>query len=430
MRIVYLFFLSSISLLLHAQVPAPAPAQQQPIYITGATAHLGNGQAIENAVLAFSEGKLTFVGSAAEAQGQNWEGHQQIDAAGQHVYPGFIATATNLGLVDISAVRATRDFNETGDMNAGLRSLIAYNTDSPITPTVRAQGVLLAQIAPTGGRISGISSVVQLDAWNWEDAAYAADEGLFVNWPSPFSYNWRERRYSKNEKYSEQVEALHQFFLTAKAYVQNPDNKYENLNLAAMGPVFEGQRQVYMRVDGAKAILQALQMAKEMGFGLVIVGGRDAWMVTDALKEADVPVILESTQRLPSRVDEDIDQPFKTPAQLQEAGVRFGFGHDGYWQQRNLPFQAGQAVGYGLDYEQAVAGLTGNLADILGIAERTGTLTVGKDANLFITQGDALDLRGGEPLQAFIQGRTIDLDNVQRGLYEKFKGKYEQQGQR
>ncbi|HKK79351.1 MAG TPA: amidohydrolase family protein [Phaeodactylibacter sp.] len=410
-----------------AQVPAPAPAQASPLYITGATAHLGNGEVIEDATVAFVNGIITFVGTAEEAAERSWNGYEPIDAAGKHLYPGFIATASTLGLVDISAVRATRDYNETGSMNPSLRSLIAYNTDSPVIPTVRSEGVLMAQVAPTGGRISGLSSIVLLDAWNWEDAALEADEGLFVNWPSLFSYSWRERRYSPNKKYEEQVQELEDFMREAQAYnhLESPDPV--NLKLEAMGRVLAGERQVYVRAQEAKEILHALKWAKEFGLNLVIVDGRDAWMVAEELKAAEVPVILRSTQSLPSRVDGDIDQPFKTPAQLQEAGVLFGFGHEGFWQQRNLAFQAGQAVGYGLEYEEAVAGLTGNLAKILEIDEQVGTLEVGKEATLFISQGDALEVRNGNVEKAFVQGRAIDLDNVQKELYRKFKQKYEQQ---
>ena len=284
----------------------------------------------------------------------------------------------------------------------------------------------MAQIAPTGGRISGISSIVSLDAWNWEDAAFAADEGLFVNWPSLFRYSWRERRYSPNKKYEEQVQELEDFMREAKAYNRLPSPDPANLKLEAMAPVFAGERQVYVRAQEAKEILHTLKWAKEFDLNLVIVDGRDSWMVAEELKAAEVPVILRSTQSLPSRVDADVDQPFKTPAQLQEAGVLFGFGHGGFWQQRNLAFQAGQAVGYGLEYEEAVAGLTGNLAKILEVDERVGTLEVGKEATLFISQGDALEVRNGNVEQAFVQGRAIDLDNVQKALYRKFKQKYEQ----
>lgn len=419
-----IFLFAAAPLFIAGQTPAPAPAQQQPVYIYGATAHLGNGQVIENSAIAFDKGKITFVGEAGNLR--EGEGHLRINATGKHIYPGFIAPATNLGLVDIEAVRATRDFREVGSMNPNVRSLIAYNTDSEIIPTVRCRGVLLAQVRPEGGRISGLSSVVQLDAWNWEDAAYRADDGLFLNWPGLASYNRREQRLSTNKEYEKQVQEVRDFFAEAKAYLDNPAPAKDNLKYDALRPVLEGKTRLYVQAQEAREIMNAVQLAAEFNMKLAIVDGRDAWMVADMLKAHDVAVVLRATQSLPARVDSDVDQPFKTPALLQQAGLLFCFGMDGFWEQRNLPFQAGQAVGYGLDYEQAVAALTSNTARILGIGDRTGTLEVGKDANLFISEGDALDIRSSQLIRAFIQGREINLDNKQKVLYRKFKAKYDE----
>ncbi len=421
-----IIFLALAPAFLRSQVPAPVPAQAQPVYITGATAHLGNGRVIANSVIAFENGKITLVGDASQAPPADLSGYRVIEASGKHVYPGFIAPASNLGLVDISSVRATRDFQETGVLNPNVRSLIAYNTDSEVIPTVRARGVLLAQVSPEGGRIAGTSSVVQLDAWNWEDAAYRADDGMFLNWPVLFSFNWREQSVSENKEYAKQVAAVRDFFREAKAYLENPAPAQANLKFESMRALFAGQQRLYVNVDEAKAISHAVQLAGELGLKAAIVGGRDAWMVAGLLKENDVAVVLQKTQSLPPRVDSDIDQPFKTPALLEEAGVLYCFSIDGYWQQRNLPFQAGQAVGFGLDYEKAIMGLTLNPAKIMGIDQRTGTLEVGKDANLFISEGDALDLRTSRPIYVFIQGREVKLEDKQKSLYEKFKGKYEQ----
>ncbi|MCB9272948.1 MAG: amidohydrolase family protein [Lewinellaceae bacterium] len=419
-----IFLFAAAPLFIAGQTPAPAPAQQQPVYIYGATAHLGNGQVIENSAIAFDKGKITFVGEAGNLR--EGEGHLRINATGKHIYPGFIAPATNLGLVDIEAVRATRDFREVGSMNPNVRSLIAYNTDSEIIPTVRCRGVLLAQVRPEGGRISGLSSVVQLDAWNWEDAAYRADDGLFLNWPGLASYNRREQRLSTNKEYEKQVQEVRDFFAEAKAYLDNPAPAKDNLKYDALRPVLEGKTRLYVQAQEAREIMNAVQLAAEFNMKLAIVDGRDAWMVADMLKAHDVAVVLRATQSLPARVDSDVDQPFKTPALLQQAGLLFCFGMDGFWEQRNLPFQAGQAVGYGLDYEQAVAALTSNTARILGIGDRTGTLEVGKDANLFISEGDALDIRSSQLIRAFIQGREINLDNKQKAWYRKFKAKYDE----
>jgi len=417
------FFLSGSTL--GAQVPAPAPAQQQPLLISGGTLHAGKGRVVENSAIIVEGGKITFAEGAATLPRRDFTGFRRIDAKGKHIYPGLIAPATNLGLVDIGAVRATRDYNEVGSINPNVRSIIAYNTDSPVIPTVRSQGVLLAQVVPQGGRVPGMSSVVQLDAWNWEDAAYSTDDGIFINWPALFSFSRRERSFSKNEDYAKQVEELRQFFKEAQAYAAGPELSRANLRFEAIKPLFSGKRRLYIEAREAKEITHAVHFAKEFGLPLVIVDGRDAWMVTELLKENQVPVILRETHSLPSRIDSDVDQPFKTPAMLQEAGVLFCFSMDGYWQQRNLAFQAGQAVGYGLAYEDAIAALTSNAAKILGIDSQAGALEDGKDANLIICEGDLLDVRSSIVEMAFIQGREVDLDNQQKALYRKFKGKYD-----
>lgn len=420
----YLFLLLFlIASNLQAQhVPTPAPPQSQPVVIWGATAHLGNGQVIENSVVAFEEGKITFVSDANVRR--PFPGHQEIRADGQHLYPGFIAPNSTLGLNEIGAVRATRDNDELGSLNPNIRSIIAYNTDSEITPTVRSMGVLLAEVTPTGGRISGTSSVVQLDAWNWEDAAYQTDFAVHLNWPNISSWNWRERRVSKNEKYAEEVRELEDFFKQAEAYSQKVDPKVPNLRFEAMAGLFDGSEKLMVNADYVQAMQEAVLFAEKFEITPVIVGGRDSWMITDFLKDHDVPVIIGSTQSLPRRADADIDQPFKTPAMLQAAGVQWCFQHEGFWQQRNLAFQAGQAVGYGLGYEDAIQALTLSTAQILGIGKTTGSIEVGKDATFFLSEGDVLDMRTSKVSQAWIQGRAISLDNKQEMLYRKFQKKY------
>ncbi|MBI1224811.1 MAG: amidohydrolase family protein [Bacteroidetes bacterium] len=403
-------------------VPVPAPAQSQPILIANATAHLGNGQVLENSYIAFENGKITFVGNMAV--GKAFTGHQVIDAVGKHVYPGFIAPDTELGLQEIEAVRATQDASEIGSMNANIRSIIAYNTDSEVTPTVRSMGVLMAEITPSGGRIPGQSSVVMLDAWNWEDAAYATDFAMHVVWPNASRYNWREGRVEKNEDFANQLRELEDFFKQAKAYGENPTLAEKNLRFEAMQGLFDGTKKLFLHTNSATGMQEAVLFAERFQLKPTIVGGRDAWMVTGFLKEHDVPVIFATTQQLPSREDEDIDQPFKTPAMLQAAGLRWCFAHEGFWKQRNLAYQAGQAVGFGLAYEDAVKALTSSTADILGIGKTVGTIEIGKDATLFISEGDALDMRTSKVERAFIQGRDINLDNKQDMLYRRFQQKY------
>lgn len=414
---------------LQGQVPMPAQTQLRPTYIVGATAHLGNGQVIENSIIAFEEGKLTIVASPENLPRVNMSRYQIIEARGKHVYPGFIGMSTQLGLVEIGQVRASRDDVEVGQLNPSVRSLIAYNTDSEVTPTVRSQGVLLAQVVPQGGRISGQSSVVQLDAWNWEDAAVKVDDGIHMNWPSLYRFSFRQRSFSKNENYDTQVQEMHDFFREAKAYCQKPEHDQKNLKFEAMRGLFDNSQPLYIHTNIAATISQSIVFAEQYGVSPVIVGGRDAWMVSSLLKEKNVPVVLRETHNLPASADSDIDQPFKTPAQLQEAGILFCLSSGGSWTLRNLAFQAGQAVGFGLEYENAISALTLNAAKILGIADRVGSLEQGKDATLFICEGDVLDMRTSKVTHAFIEGREINLENKQKVLYEKFKTKYEREGE-
>ena len=189
----------------------PAPSQTQPIIITGAVAHLGNGQVIENSAVAFEDGKITLVADARLIRIDGSKNYKTIDATGKHIYPGFINLVSLTGLSEINAVRATRDYREVGSLNPHVRSIIAYNTDSHVTPTIRSNGILMSQIIPAGSRIAGQSSVVQHDAWNWEDAAYKLDNGIHLRWPRMYQNSgwWAEPGGTKkNENYDKLVTRL------------------------------------------------------------------------------------------------------------------------------------------------------------------------------------------------------------------------------
>jgi hypothetical protein len=238
-RYIFLYLLLLLSgFPLLAQSPIPAADQAGPIAIVGATAHLGNGEVIENALVTFADGKFAIVADQTTIK-VDIRDHQTIDGTGKHLYPGLIATNTQLGLTEISSVRATHDENETGSFNPNSRALIAYNTDSQVTPTVRSRGVLYAQVTPTGGSVSGSSSVVKLDAWNWEDATIQTDEGMHVNWPRRRYYSWRAGGWSTNKKFAEQVQQIKDYFIESKAYCSG-DHEEKNLRLAAASGLFSG----------------------------------------------------------------------------------------------------------------------------------------------------------------------------------------------
>lgn len=407
-----------------AQNPTPALQQSQPIVLRGGTAHIGNGQVIENSIIRFENGKVTFVGTAGEFIPD--DNTKIIDAAGTHIYPGFIAANTTIGLSEIEAVRATLDFNETGELNPNARAIIAYNTDSKIIPTVRSNGILLAQVTPRGGRISGSSSVVELDAWNWEDATYTTDIGIHLNWPAKFSQTgwWAEPGGIKmNHNYAKEVDAMHDFFKQAKSYSTTTPQEI-NQRFEAMKGLFSGEKKLFIHANEATEILEAIDFGKRLSLKIILVGGRDAWRVAEQLKENDIPVILQSLHELPSKQDDDVDIVYRLPYLLRQAGVEFCISMDGNWGVRSLPFVAGNAVAYGLTKEEALASITSSPAKILGLEKSAGTIEVGKDATLLVSTGDVLDMRTSNIEHAFIRGRQLDLDDLHKMLYRKFRAKY------
>lgn len=411
----------------------PAPVRDQTgdaILLLNGKAHLGNGKVIEKSAIAFQDGKLTLVADATLIRIDKAAFDTIITIEGKHVYPGFIAPNSTLGLVEIGAVRATKDFSEVGIMNPNVRSIIAYNTDSKITPTVRSNGILLAQITPRGGRVSGTSSVVELEGWNWEDAVYKMDDGIHLNWPRKNTRHWGwdgPGDAKKNKKYQEELSRLIKLFDDARAYAASAPVE-KNLRFEAMTGLYDGTKNLYVHVNSANGILKAIGIIKDAGIkDVVIVGGEESYKVTDALKEHNIPVMIRRIHSLPRRSYDDIDLPYKLPAILYKAGILYCLENSGDMEAmgtRNLPFYAGTAIAYGLPPEEGVKAITLNTAKILGIDATVGSLEVGKDATLIVSAGDALDVMTNNIEQAFVRGKNIDLDNHQKALYRKFRGRY------
>lgn len=409
----------------------PASKQTNAISIEGATAHLGNGEVIENSLIMFNNGKITFVGSANTKIARQGK---VMNVTGKHLYPGFIAPNSTLGLVEVDAVRASNDADEVGAMNPHIRSLIAYNTESKIIESMRPNGVLMGQITPRGGRISGTSSIVQFDAWNWEDAAIKADDGIHLNWPNPFSRGrwWlgEPSMLKENKNYKKQIEELASYFAESKAY-QASNKSPRHLPFEALQGVIEGSKKLYVHVDGERGITDAINFTKDTNIKhIVIVGGYEAHKVSSLLKQNNIPVLLQRVHSEPNNDDDDYDLPFKLANKLVNAGVLVGLENAGGMERmnaRNLPFLAGTCAAYGLNKEQALSLITLNTAKILGIDNMVGSLEVGKDATLFISEGDALDMRTNKLEKAYIQGRDISLESHQTELYKRYSNKYKQQ---
>ena len=401
---------------------------QKRTLIMGGIAHLGTGEKIENSLIVIRDGKFDLVADASVVRIDPSAFDTVIRAYGKHIYPAFIAPNTTLGITEIDAVRASKDYNEVGSYNPNVRSQIAYNTDSKIIKTVRTNGVLVTQTTPRGGVISGLSSVMYLDGWNWEDATLKADDGIHLNWPSSFNTSgwWAEPgKTSKNKNYDDRVKEIKNYFEIAKSY--SKDDSKMDLELVSIQELFKGTRNLYIHANYAKDIRESVRFFKKIGINnIVIVGGRDALNAISILKENNISIILERVHSLPVNEDAAIDQFYKLPSQLSENNILFCLSYSGDMEAmgtRNLPFTAGTAVAYGLDMEKAIASISLNTAIILGIEKTTGSIEIGKNATFFISSGDALDMRTNNIELSFIKGIPVNLNNHQKELFEKYKNR-------
>lgn len=422
-------FFASVSI--YAQ-QIPSPKQTKSVLILNATAHLGNGNVIQNSAIGFKDGKITLVADATTIRLAANAYDTTIDASGKHVYPGFIAANTTLGLVEIDAVKSSDDQEEIGSFNPNVRSIIAYNSESKVVETVRPNGILIAQVTPRGGRISGTSSIVQLDAWSWQDAIVKENDGIHLNFPSSFkrSGSWFEPGLIEaNKDYPKQAEEINAFLINAKVYNQG-SSKERNIVLEATKGLFDGTQTLYIHADEEKQIVDAIQLAVDNQIKkIVIVGGFEAYKAADALQKYNVGVLLRRVHDMPTSDDQDVNLPYKMAKILTDKGIVVGLENSGDHERmsvRNLPFLAGTCAAFGLDKEKAVQLITLNTAKLLGIDTSCGTLETGKDATLFISEGDALDMRTNKLTSAFIQGRTIILETFQTKLNDKFKAKFNQ----
>ncbi|WP_052143744.1 amidohydrolase family protein [Wocania ichthyoenteri] len=431
-KFIFILILTLCSSVVIAQ-QTPAPKQTKAITIEGATAHLGNGKVIENSLIMFNEGKITFIGSALMKIARVGE---IIDGKGKHIYPGFIIPNSTLGLVEIDAVKASDDDAEMGTWNPHIRSLIAYNAESKVVESMRPNGVLLGQIAPRGGRISGSSSIVQFDAWNWEDAAIKTDNGIHINWPNSFtSGRWwlgEAPGLKSNKEYTNQITEIANYFNESKAYNKGI-KPITNLPYEALQGIFNGSKTLYINVDDEKGITDAINFTKEHGVkNMVIVGGREAYKVANLLKQNNIAILLQRVHSRPNNDDDDYDLPYKAATLLIDKGVTVALqvasgGRMERMNSRNLPFYAGTTVAHGLTKEQALQLITLNPAKILGIDANYGSLESGKSATLFISEGDALDMRTNIITHAFIDGRLLSIETHQTKLWKRYSEKYKNQ---
>ncbi|MDP6339281.1 MAG: amidohydrolase family protein [Candidatus Marinimicrobia bacterium] len=415
----------------------PAPPQKHPILLKNGIIHTVSNGVINGSIL-FDKGKITHVGEYISPPA----GAEVIDLEGKHVYPGFIAAVSGIGLVEINAVDVTNDHSERGDFNPNVRANVAYNPDSEIIPTTRSNGVLIANVAPSSGLVSGQSSIMMMDGWTWEDATFAHPSGLHVNWPGmgiQSGGRFRMPADKQKKRRQEALKGLDDMIKEGRAYTRlrqtqsrkAEDYHHEDLRLESLIPYVQGKRPIYVHANEVRQIEAAVHWANRHEVKIIIVGGKDAWRTTDLLRINKVPVIYEGVTALPNRRFEDYDQAYKGPALLHEAGVQFCIASSGSaggaYRVRNLPNQAAMAAAYGLPKDAALRSITLSAAEVIGIADRAGSLESGKDATLFISTGDPLEIRTNV-LQAYIQGRKIDMNDHHKSLYHKYQEKYRQLG--
>ncbi|MFN3192203.1 MAG: amidohydrolase family protein [Aureliella sp.] len=403
-RMLFAVALLFSSVLAQASDQIPGKPQQQPVAIVGATLHTVEAGDVQGTIV-FDDGKIKAIGSSVVLP----PNCKIVQADGKHVYPSLVEANSDIGLVEINSVRASLDSREVGEFNPNVRAVAAFNPDSELIPVNRSNGILLAVTAPRGGIISGRSSLMLMDGWTWEDMTLASDIGMQVGW-------------STRESELEEIEA---FFDQCELYARSDGPR--DLRLEAMQPVLSGDLPLIVSANSAAEIRSSIGFAKKRKLKLILLGASDALQCADLIRATETPIIIAGVYRTPRRRHEPYDGPYALPSKLAEQEIAFcisaggRFGASGI---RNLPYHAGTAVGYGLDATKALEAITLAPAKILGVEDRVGSLAVGKDATLFIADGNILET----PTQveaAYIQGRTVDLDNKHRQLFRKYSSKYE-----
>lgn len=409
---------------------AAAASSGETIALVGGTVHMISGPDLAVGTVLIRDGKIAAVGSTVEIPA----GAKVVDVKGKHVYPSLLPPITELGLVEISSVRATIDTTELGDVNPQARADFAMNYDSELLPVARSAGILIAGVAPAGGIVSGSLAAMKLEGWTREDTTLKAPAALMVRWPDLAIDRSPTARLSvrlQEKRRDDALQKLKEVFADARAYrkARTAEGKAgiprhdDDPRLEAMLPAIDGRMPVIVVAQRIRQIRDALAWAKEENLKIVLAGAKDGWRLAGEIAKAGVPVIVEQPLELPARQDEPYDANFANAGALAKAGVRVAFTDGANASNaRNLAHQAAAAVAFGFPREKAVEAMTLEPARILGVADRVGSLEPGRDATLIVTDGDILDLRT-HVLAAYLDGRALDLTDKQKRLYERYKGR-------
>ena len=435
-KIIFTLFFVSLAI---SNDQIPGEDQRRPIILKGGILHTVSTDIFEGYDILFSKGKIVRIEKNIMASPET----DVYDVFGKHIIPGYIAPITRIGLVEIGLVKQTRDFAERGSFNPNVKANVSYNPDSDLIPITRSNGVLVVNSVPSGGRISGQSSVMMLDGWTWEQATLKHPSGLHINWPSMrmnYGANVKKSEKQQKEEIQKSIRDLDHMVRDVKAYFQRikqrsrvaGERQKSDLRLESMIPFVVEKKKIFIHADEARQIKSAVEWAKKNDLKIIIVGGSDSWRLTDLLVKNNIPVVIDQVEKIPTRRFEPIHLPYNLPFLLKQAGVQFclntiiGYPHDGNI--RNLPNEAMRAAAYGLNKSEALRSITLSTAEILGVDDMIGSLDIGKDATFFISETPPMEMNP-KILMAFIQGKEVDLNNHQKMLYKKYQEKYRRQGQ-
>ena len=400
------------------------------LLLTGATVHTVSGATITNGQVLVKDGKIAAVGKSVSG-----EGAKEISLKGQHLYPGMIALNTDLGLVEIDAVRSTVDVREVGEYTPDVFSWHAVNPDSELLPVARANGVSHFEPVPFGAVVAGQSGLLALDGWTTEQMVAKKSIALHVFWPSANldttpkekSRNpakWKSLEDQDKER-KEKLRQLDDFFAEARAYAKAKEGAKDFQIVPAweaMLSVVRGEIPVTIHADEVRQIRAGISWATTNGVKMILADALDAWRVADLLATNKIPVIFNHVFTQPLRSEDSFDTHFRAPSVLTEAGVKVAFSGGGAALVKNMPYAAAQAAAFGLPADEALKGITLYPAQIAGVADRLGSIEVGKDATLFVTDGDILDIRSNVK-RMWIGGDEVSLENRHTRLYEKYKNR-------
>lgn len=408
--------------------------QNDTFLLRNATVYPVSGPKIENASILVVDGKIAEVGLKVTAP----KGKIKIvEGKGLMVYPGMIDSGSPIGLSEISSVRETNDVGELGDFNPQLRSIIAVNPESEHIPVVRANGITSVMVLPGGGSglISGQVSLMHLNGWTWEEMEIRRGAALQMRWPTYGGGGGRGGggggrggaagggMAEARKVHDAQVKLIQEFFEQARAYqaakaASSPGFK-PDLKMEAMLPVLEGKLPVMIAASREREIKEAVDWATKEKLTIVLANVRRAGKMTEELAKRKIPVILGSTFTTPLEDDDPYDEPFTLPGELHRAGVKIAFASFGTQFARNLPYQASQAVPFGLPYEEALKAVTLNAAEIWGVGDQYGSIEKGKWADLIVTDGDPLEVKTTVRMM-FVKGEAVDLESKHTRLYKKY----------